>query len=104
MGVEYCERVLATIENSTGDFFRLPMVPRMFYCGGGVGPSQFDATTLLLAWVEQAKAPVRIEVSRVARGKEVWTRPLCAYPEGARFRGSGSIEDAANFPCAKLQR
>jgi len=27
------------------------------------------------------------------------TRPLCAYPEQARYKGEGSIEDAANFTC-----
>jgi hypothetical protein len=27
------------------------------------------------------------------------TRPLCAYPKVARYTGSGSVEDAANFSC-----
>jgi feruloyl esterase len=27
------------------------------------------------------------------------TRPLCAYPEQARYEGEGSIEDAVNFAC-----
>jgi Tannase and feruloyl esterase len=102
MGVEYYERVLATMGDSTGDFFRLFMVPGMFHCGGGVGTSQFDATTPLLAWVEEAKAPTRIEASRVVQGKVVRTRPLCAYPEVAKYKGNGSIDEAANFSCAKL--
>jgi hypothetical protein len=102
MGVEYYERVLATTGDSTGDFFRLFMVPGMFHCGGGVGTSQFDATTPLLAWVEEGKAPARIEASRVVQGKVVRTRPLCPYPEVAKYKGSGSIDDAANFSCAKL--
>lgn len=101
MGVEYYDRVLATMGDSTGDFFRLFMVPGMFHCGGGVGTSQFDATTPLLKWVEEAKAPVRIEAARVVQGKVVRTRPLCAYPEVAKYKGSGSIDDAANFSCVK---
>ena len=101
MGVEYFERVVATMGDSTGDFFRLFMVPGMFHCGGGVGTSQFDATTPLVAWVEEAKAPTRIEASRVVQGKVVRTRPLCAYPEVAKYKGNGSIDDAANFSCAK---
>ena len=101
MGAEYYERVLATMGGSTGDFFRLFMVPGMFHCGGGVGTSQFDATTPLLEWVEAAKAPARIEAARVVQGKVVRTRPLCAYPEVAKYKGSGSIDDAANFSCGK---
>jgi feruloyl esterase len=101
MGVEYYERVRTTMGDSTGDFFRLFMVPGMFHCGGGVGTSQFDATTPLLNWVEEAKAPARIEAARVVQGKVVRTRPLCVYPEVAKYTGSGSIDDAANFNCAK---
>lgn len=101
MGVEYYESVVAKMGDSTTDFFRLFMVPGMFHCGGGVGTSQFDATTLLLNWVERSKAPTRIEAARVVQGKVVRTRPLCVYPEVAKYKGSGSIDDAANFSCAK---
>ncbi|MGJ5816512.1 tannase/feruloyl esterase family alpha/beta hydrolase [Paludibaculum fermentans] len=101
MGVEYYERVLSTMGDSATDFFRLFMVPGMFHCGGGVGTSQFDATTPLLNWVEQGKAPARIEAARVLDGKVVRTRPLCVYPEVARYKGSGSIDDTANFSCVK---
>jgi hypothetical protein len=101
MGVEYYEQVLEKMGDSTGDFFRLFMVPGMFHCGGGVGTSQFDAATPVVKWVEGGTAPVRIEASRVVQGKVVRTRPLCAYPEVARYKGSGSIDEAANFSCVK---
>jgi hypothetical protein len=29
------------------------------------------------------------------------SRPICAYPETAEYKGSGSIEDAASFTCRK---
>ena len=57
MGVEYYERVLATMGDSTGDFFRLFMVPGMFHCGGGVGTSQFDATTDRHASLARLRGP-----------------------------------------------
>jgi feruloyl esterase len=101
MGVEYYERVAAAMGPETGEFFRLFMVPGMFHCGGGVGTSQFDATTPLINWVESAKQPVRIDAARVVQGKTVRTRPLCVYPEVAKYQGTGSIDDAANFRCAK---
>ena len=73
----------------------------MFHCGGGVGTSQFDMTTPVTKWVEEGTAPVRIEASRVSGGKVVRTRPLCAYPQTARYKGTGSIDDTANFTCGK---
>ena len=27
------------------------------------------------------------------------TRPLCPYPQVAKYKGTGSIDDAANFVC-----
>jgi len=39
--------------------------------------------------------------SRMEAGKAVRTRPLCPYPQIAKYKGSGSIDDAANFACVK---
>jgi hypothetical protein len=101
MGVEYYEQVVEAMGASTGEFFRLFMVPGMFHCGGGVGTSQFDAATPVVKWVENGTAPERIEAARVVSGKVVRTRPLCVYPQVERYKGSGSIDDTANFTCAK---
>jgi len=86
---------------ATGGFFRLFMVPGMFHCGGGVGADTFDKLGPLAGWVEGGAAPDAIPASRVIGGKVVRTRPLCAYPEVARYRGSGSTDDASNFACVK---
>ena len=99
MGVEYYENVTRDMGSSTGDFFRLFMVPGMFHCGGGVGTSTFDAATPLVKWVESGTAPDQMIASRVANSKVVRTRPLCTYPQVARYNGTGSIDDAANFAC-----
>jgi feruloyl esterase len=29
----------------------------------------------------------------------VRTRPLCPYPQVARYKGQGSIDEASNFSC-----
>jgi len=100
MGVEYYEQVVEKMGSSTDQFARLFMVPGMFHCGGGVGTSQFDMTTPLVKWVEAGTAPARIQASRVVDRKVVRTRPLCAYPQTARYKATGSIDDAANFTCA----
>jgi feruloyl esterase len=52
-------------------------------------------------WVEAGKAPERIEAARVVAGKTVRTRPLCAYPLVARYKGNGSTDEASNFACVK---
>jgi feruloyl esterase len=99
VAVEYYDQVVARMGSSTGDFARLFMVPGMFHCGGGVGTSTFDVATPLLHWVESGVAPASIPASRILGGKTIRTRPLCPYPEVARYKGSGTIDDAANFSC-----
>ena len=101
MGVEYYEQVTGKMGASTGEFFRLFMVPGMFHCGGGIGTSVFDAATPVVNWVEAGKAPERIEASRVVSNKVVRTRPLCPYPLVARYKGTGSIDEAVNFTCTR---
>ncbi len=101
MGVEYYEHVVEKMGTATPEFARLYMVPGMFHCGGGVGTSVFDAATPLLKWAESGATPDRIEASRVVSGKVTRSRPLCAYPQVARYKGNGSIDEAANFACVK---
>ncbi len=100
MSIEYYEKVTARMGPSTMDFFRLFMVPGMFHCLGGIGTSSFGKLAPLLAWVERGVAPDVITAARVVDGKTVRTRPLCPYPQVAKYRGSGSIDDARNFACA----
>ncbi|MEO8096073.1 MAG: tannase/feruloyl esterase family alpha/beta hydrolase [Acidobacteriota bacterium] len=99
MGVKYFEDAVARNGPNTTDFFRLFMVPGMSHCGGGIGPDRFDSMTALVNWVEKDKAPATMLASRVVDGKVQRTRPLCAYPQVARYSGQGSIDDAANFSC-----
>lgn len=77
------------------------MVPGLFHCSGGVGVNSFDVFTPLVEWVEKGKAPHTIPATRMVDGKAVMTRPLCPYPEVARYTGSGRTDDAANFACVK---
>jgi feruloyl esterase len=87
----------------TPAFTRAFFVPGMGHCSGGAyGTDQFDAVGAMVNWVEKGAAPdVMIATARAAAGVS-WpgrTRPLCAYPKEAIYKGSGSIEDAANFSC-----
>ena len=55
--------------------------------------------TAVINWVEKGTAPSSIVASRVVNNDVVRTRPLCAYPQVARYSGTGSIDDAKNFKC-----
>jgi feruloyl esterase len=99
MGVDYYESALKQMGPATTGFFRLFMVPGMFHCGGGVGCGSFDKLTPLVQWVEQGTAPDSLVASRVVSGKTVRTRPLCPYPQVAKYKGSGSVDDAGSFEC-----
>jgi tannase/feruloyl esterase len=101
MGVRYYEAVTEKLGPSAADTYRLFMVPGMFHCSGGVGVSTFDALTPLVEWVERGTAPQSIVGAKLAGGTVVRTRPLCPYPQVARYKGSGSIDDAASFACVR---
>ena len=99
--VQYYESVLDAMGGleETTDFYRLFMAPGVAHCRGGPGPDRFDAVAALERWVEQGLAPDRIIASKVVNGEVRRSRPLCVYPQVARYDGSGSIDDAANFAC-----
>ncbi len=99
MGVNYYERALEKNGPKTTDFFRLFMVPGMAHCGGGVGPDRHDPVTAVIDWVEKGKAPDSLVASKVVNAQVVRTRPLCPYPQVARYKGEGSVDEAANFRC-----
>jgi len=84
----------------TKEFHRLFLVPGMQHCGGGPGTSRFDVLGSLEQWVEQGKAPEVMTSSHLTNGQVDRTRPLCAYPMEAKYKGTGSTDDAANFTCA----
>jgi feruloyl esterase len=98
--IEYYTRALHSSGPEAKDSLRLFMVPGMGHCAGGTGTDTFDKMAPLVEWVENGKPPTRIPASRVVEGKTVRTRPLCPYPQVARWTGSGSTDDAANFVCA----
>jgi Tannase and feruloyl esterase len=100
--IAYYDKLTTAYGAATKDFARLFLVPGMNHCSNSGGPSTdlYDALAPLVAWVENGTAPDSIGAT--AGPKSPWpgrTRPLCAYPKQAHYKGSGSIEAASSFSC-----
>jgi feruloyl esterase len=119
---EYMDRVFVAMggRQKVMTFARLFMLPGVGHCSA-IDPSQktpnvVDFLTALEQWVERGIAPDRIIASHAAplpngerprqppfsmpvHGAVDRTRPLCAYPDVAVYKGTGSADEAANFTC-----
>jgi feruloyl esterase len=109
---QWMERLNQEKVNPGSDFARYFPVPGMNHCSAGLATDQFDLLTPLVQWVEQGVAPQAVVANARGAGNPggvnlelpgSWspkrTRPLCAYPSVATYKGSGSAEDAQNFIC-----
>jgi feruloyl esterase len=63
----------------------------------------FDTFAPLVQWVEGGVAPEKIVATKYVNNQPsqgvAQTRPLCAYPEVARWTGQGDPNSADNFIC-----
>jgi feruloyl esterase len=101
--------------DETQEFFRLFMAPGVNHCGGGLGPNSSFAYTVanqtgpldadhdILAaldrWVEEGVAPKRLIASHFTAGVEDKTRPVCVYPQIARYEGRGDPNSRRSWSC-----
>jgi feruloyl esterase len=116
--INYYQSVTDTMgAENVNKFVRLYMIPGMQHCSGGPGATSFGqlgSTTAkgmghgifdaLEQWVEKSTAPGEIVATKYvednrAKGVQM-TRPLCPYPQVARYNGSGDTNDYTNFVCA----
>jgi feruloyl esterase len=125
-GINYYETVVAFEgggtkgADQTQQFFRVFLVPGLYHCSGGPGPSgiggnvaapvsqrdaDHDVIRAVSGWVEQGVAPDKIIATKYVDNSPdkgiAMQRPLCAYPAIPRYKGSGDPNEAANFVCDK---
>ena len=100
--IDYYTRVQQQMGGAkkTSEFMRLFMAPGVAHCGGGVGPTPIGGLEALLAWVEENKAPESLTAIRRDQMGGVRTRPLCQYPQVAKYKGKGSTDEASSFSCS----
>jgi hypothetical protein len=99
-------------------FARLFMAPGMGHCAGGPGANSFgqnglpgpsdpqhDIFQALVHWVEFGDAPDKIVATKFVNDNPAngiaFTRPLCVFPNVAKYKGVGNTTDAANWTCEK---
>jgi hypothetical protein len=123
--IDYYERVRTQMgAEAAANVVVLYMVPGMAHGFGGSGPNAFgqvmappaDASpstnigSTLIAWVEKQQRPGPViaakydnDIKALIVPQEMTasrTRPLCLYPQVARWNGKGSVDEAKNFACA----
>lgn len=116
-------QTVASTANAFGkqvrDYHRLFMLPATGHCGGSTGPSSIGggmpeppaafrnadhhAVSAVIKWVEEGVAPEKITAARFVNGVPVRSRPVCPWPSQAVYKGSGDINDAANFTCSETK-
>jgi len=98
--INFFNKVLATQGGAgVGTSVQLYMVPGMNHCQGGPGTDSFDKVKAIEDWIKTGTAPGRIEAAHRTNGAIDRTRPLCPWGQVAKWTGSGSTDDGANFAC-----
>lgn len=84
---------------ATRSFVRLFHVPGMAHSDGGRSLDIFDPVTATHDWVEKGVAPDHLRATGTSfPGRE---RPICAWPQIARYIGSGSVDAFSSFVCRR---
>ncbi len=117
--LDYANAVAKDDAVNYGNYLRLFLAPGMWHCSGGPGANAFgnlgtplapvlgdpadDIFAAMRNWVENGVAPSTILATKytddtVANGV-AFTRPLCAYPANAKYRGAGDPTNAASWEC-----
>jgi hypothetical protein len=100
--IDYYSRVQKAMggADKTSEFYRLFLAPGVGHCGGGAGAAPTGQFEAVVKWVEESAAPATLEaVRRDQTGATTRSRVLCPYPATARYKGTGSPDEARNFEC-----
>jgi hypothetical protein len=98
--IDYYKRVQQQMggPKKTAQFARLFLVPGVNHGFRGPGPTPTGQMEALIRWVEAGDAPEKLRGERRdPDGKIIGTRPIFPYPNVAKYKGSGSTDDAENF-------
>lgn len=114
--MNYYAAVQKTMGETRADsVLRLYMVPGMEHCANGPGPNVFGQLSLpaaagdgtgavdkLRGWVEGGRVPSTILATKNTGTPDspvVIMRPLCPYPQRAKYDGNGDPKVPESFVC-----
>jgi Tannase and feruloyl esterase len=115
-GINYYKSV-TSIMGDPHAFYRIFMAPGMAYCYGGAGPNSFgngtsdgpvvdpehDLLKALEMWTEHGVAPDKIIAAKYLNDNPAlgvaFQRPLCPYPQIAKYNGHGNTIEPSSFEC-----
>ena len=117
---DYHDSIVKTLgQKETDSFVRTYMVPGLQHCSGGPGADSFgllpglrptvqdprrNMSAAIARWVEQGIAPSALVATKykgtAPDEPPAFTRLLCPYPAIARYKGTGSSDDSANYACS----
>jgi feruloyl esterase len=94
---DYARAVLAGNEGAAQSM-RYFLMPGVEHCRGGPGADQVELLDALAAWDETGAAPERL-IGKHSGEDRALTRPHCAWPNVARYKGDGDANDPASWQC-----
>ena len=101
LSITYYNNVLKTVgKEKAANSIALFLMPGVNHCQGGPGTDTFDKVKVIDQWVAQGKKPSEIVASHRTNGQVDKTRPLCPFGQAAKYKGTGSTDEASNFTCA----
>jgi feruloyl esterase len=110
--VNYFESVVAKLgADAVKDHVALYLVPGMSHCAGGEGASAIDWIGALEAFDRTGHPPSSLAASHPATPppgppgvqappSKAFTRPVCPYPQLAKYKGQGDETNASSWECA----
>ena len=113
--LRFYDGLRSTLSGAQADQLRLFMVPGMDHCAGGEGASQFDTLGTIDEWATTGRPPNRLVATRptaaggppgapAAPPRAPLSRPLCAWPYYAEYRGEGDPNAESSFRCVDPRR
>ena len=107
--VNYYKSVVAGGGDRIKENVALYLVPGMDHCTGGEGAFDVDWLAALEQWDRTGQKPSALDARHPAlmsgspfappTPSKPFARPVCAYPQTAKYEGAGDGADAANWEC-----
>lgn len=104
---DYYTKVVAQAggQGEADKFVEYFTAPGVNHCAAGTGADTVDLVGPMFDWIEKGVPPSQANMvatqSTPLPNEQPIRRPLCKYPEYARYNGSGDPKESSSFTCVK---